>query len=228
MIDLAQSIFQESGFNMVEVGMDAGFVLYSRAGNQTEYWCLVERSLDGFVDIQAEIYDECLRSCSDKEIAKNISLLLIHEGEYADLCKKIQIIEEDQYWFKKHVLCYSSDSLTALRDKIGDENILSQIVSLVSDRSTFAQYKENSNSESWQSLLYRTVLKIPFVEVGSEGDGVVPDLDEIRASYVQKKNLVSFETAADRVLNILEHEGGSIAEVSAEHVVTELLRVMEQ
>lgn len=228
MINLVQSIFLESDFNMVEVGMDAGSVLYSRAGNQTEYWCLVERPLDGFVDIQAEIYDECLRSCSDKEIAKNISLLLIHEGEYADLCKRIQVIEEDQYWFKKHVLCYSFESLMVLRDKIGHENILSQIVSLVSDRSTFAHYKENSNSESWQSLLYRTVLKIPFIQVGSEGDGVVPDLDKIRARSVQKKRLVDLESAADRVLNILEQEDRSIAEVSAEDVVNELLRVMEQ
>ncbi|WP_415717013.1 ABC-three component system middle component 1 [Maridesulfovibrio sp.] len=228
MINLAQSIFREGDFNVVEVGMDDSFILYSRAGSRTEYWCLVECPLDGFLERQAEIYDKCIRGCPDREIAKNASLLLVHKGVYSALCREIQTIEEDQYWFKKHVLCYTDDSLASLLDNLGNENTLGQIVSLVADRSIFSYYKDNSNSESWQSLLYRIVLKIPFVQVDSEGDGVVPCLDEIADSNVQKRKLVDVEAAANKFLSGLEQQAGSIAEMPADNVVNALLGFMEK
>ncbi len=113
--------------------------------------------------------DEFLRNPSFK---KNCDLICIHRldvlAEFKDHEEEIFAIEEDPHFYKKYVLYYSIAEESALTDFTYDK-----LVSVISDKKEFLNYKENPLEASQYSFAAKTFIKLPFLELPSHQGNLV-------------------------------------------------------
>lgn len=113
--------------------------------------------------------EEFLRNPSFK---KNCDLICIHRldvlAEFKDHEEEIFAIEEDPHFYKKYVLYYSSAEESALTDFTYDK-----LVSVISDKKEFLDYKENPLNPTQYSFAAKTFIKLPFLELPSHQGNLV-------------------------------------------------------
>lgn len=114
--------------------------------------------------------EEFLRNPSFK---KNCDLICIHRlnvlAEFKDQEEEIFAIEEDPHFYKKYVFYYSTAEESSITDFTYE-----QLISVISDKREFLNYKENPLAPTQYSFAAKTFIKLPFLELPSHQGNLVP------------------------------------------------------
>jgi len=105
---------------------------------------------------------ETLTQFIDRNINYNLSLILFAalDGDYPNLIKELNKVEENYINSKKYILPYNNDALEVLKEKI------SNTAALVSDLNDLAIAHSDSiqeNQDNWYDLLLNLFIKIPYL-----------------------------------------------------------------
>ncbi len=215
MYELIKKLFETYEYESQNIGDN---ILFSSSpgSNKKDFWLVVqENNLDSLIENQIELREQCRQANHDRELEKNISMLVLWntEGnqEFSEMKKKIMPIEEDPYFFKKHVLYFSETELTEFHETVGQADIFDFVNEKISLESTFRAFKDNPQNQTWQSLLYRLSIKLPFIKININEAGNVTSL------YIENNNKIRQQTD-----NILEGLDRKIFELYGEISDTDL------
>ena len=152
--------------------------------------------------------DEFLRNPSFK---KNCDLICIHRldvlARFKDHEEEIFAIEEDPHFYKKYVLYYSVAEESVLANFTYDK-----LVSVISDKKEFLEYKENPLVATQYSFAAKTFIKLPFLELpGHQGNLV-------------SLRLQAAEAVAETDLNDIYSTIQQVTDKNADDFIKEMIR----
>ncbi len=208
MINLIHDLFESYGFIPKEV-TNGYFFETERLSNKTAFWLVIKESdMDSLLKRQTDLFDDCKRICQHAALDKNLSMLVLWETngnlEISEMKKKIMLVEEDDYFFKKNVLYFSAQESESLKEMMGDQSLFDFIETEVTSQKTFNQYKKISMLQNWQSLLYRIAIKVPFIEIKLDiSDGLTSLFENNRKRLMTEKykTLFSFDHCFFEILD---------------------------
>jgi len=216
MINIINSIFTSSNFKPTEC--DKGTIYKLSEEEKKSFWLVVtSENIDVILEQQSKYFENCKEAISDPALEKNLSLLILHRTSNLldpSLKQKVLEIEENPYFFKKNVLYFTQnelDALLKLSTSIIDMDFLG---AHISSKKTFTAYKENLNNESWQSLLYRLAIKIPFVKLNL---GFADSLEDLHSKNLHALANSKNSAFNDNFFSILSNR--SIAELKSTNPV---------
>ena len=130
------------------------------------------------------------------------------------------------HFFKKYVLHYSPQQKNALLSEFGEKSLNDFLSEKLVSQETFQDYKNEKLDKvvtmTWQSLIYRIAIKIPFInvdikskddlgslerenqEIVEQEEAQIIGLNERLFSLEDKDNLFSADTAPEELLDALE------------------------
>ncbi|GAB1146353.1 ABC-three component system middle component 1 [Shewanella algae] len=152
--------------------------------------------------------EEFLRNPSFK---KNCDLICIYRldvlAEFKDHEEEIFAIEEDPHFYKKYVFYYSAAEERAITDFTYEE-----LVSVISDKREFLNYKENPLTPTQYSFAAKTFIKLPFLELPSHQG----NLASLR--------LQAAEAVAEAGLNDMYSTIQRVTDKNADEIIKEMIR----
>ncbi|MEJ6979753.1 ABC-three component system middle component 1 [Pedobacter sp. P351] len=203
MIDLIHELFEQNGFAWQS---DERFMLYHRTaeGLKKEFWVVLTQDCEDVLREQSQLYKSCKKLNDQPELDKNISLIIPMRVEDEAQCKSLKSdtlrIEEDVYFFKKHVLIYSNRELSDFRELQGDKQTNDYLTKVITQQSCFEVYKVDPRKLQWQSLVYRVANKIPFIQLKIKVTKDLTSLYDLKSEKVKAKQLVDFEQVFDEAI----------------------------
>jgi len=202
MYDLIKEIFESYGYVCQEFEHK---LLFSKTveDSKKDFWLLVQLdSMDDLIENQVKWLEQCKRLNNAQELEKNISMLVLWSTggaqEFSEMKKKIMPIEEDPYFFKKHVLYFSISELEKLIEVVGEENLVEFVKEKIPLNNTFSSFKNDPQGQTWQSLLYRIAIKLPFIDIQIN--------DEENLESLFEKNNENIEEHVDNLLSVLNNK----------------------
>lgn len=195
---------------------------YNTAGKKN-FWLLVFGEPIITPQIQAEWLNECKKATSDPALEKNINLLIVWNTDISNVLssKRVHHAEEDSYFFKKHVLPYTTVELEALYQQVSIQGIAVVFRELITSPTIFTEYKSHYLQGGWQSLLYRLAIKLPFIAVNSFGNSDLDSLERSIDEKIQRTDNPALLVAVDSVIDSLADQI-----VSQDVLPEELLNLM--
>ncbi|HDN1463869.1 TPA: hypothetical protein P1E93_004596 [Escherichia coli] len=183
---------------------DLALYEYSTLGKKN-FWLVVFGEPIITPEIQAGWLNECKKATSDPALEKNINLLIVWNTDSSSvLCsKRVHHAEEDSYFFKKHVLPYTTAELEALYQQVDTQGLAAVFRELITSPDTFTEYKSHYLQGGWQSLLYRLVIKLPFIAVNSFGNSDLASLERSINEKIQRTDNPALLTTFDSVIDSL-------------------------
>ncbi len=152
--------------------------------------------------------EEFLRNPSFK---KNCDLICIHRlnvlAEFKDQEEEIFAIEEDPHFYKKYVLYYSVAEESAITDFTYEK-----LVSVISDKREFLNYKENPLASTQYSFAAKTFIKLPFLEL------------PIHQGNLVSLRLQAAESVAEAGLNDTYSTIHKVTGKNADEIIKEMIR----
>lgn len=187
MINLISGLFRSCGYTANNLGDD---ILFSenKMSARTDFWLIVQAAdLKLLLDKQSELFAFCKQSISDAAVDKNLSMLILWDTggalKLGEMKKKVMSIEEDTYFFKKHVLYYSTLESDSLKEVMSEEPFHEFFQKHIASQEVFEKYKQNPLSQGWQPLLCRIAIKIPFLDIHI---GLSDNLDSLFENNTKK------------------------------------------
>jgi len=150
-----------------------------------DFWLVYSGEPEFFdYETQAKLLSQCKELCQDKPLEKNLNLLCLWKVNEINknVTARLHYLEEDLYFFKKHVLYFTTKEYTALSAQLDSLNLRQLITEQLVNPSTFACYKENKAC-TWEPLLYRIAIKLTFLPISLEAGG---ELTELYSSHNQR------------------------------------------
>lgn len=123
------------------------------------------------------------------EIKKNTSLIILLKGEKKDFFEyrnQIFKIEEDEFFFRKFVINYSSDSYSELSKEV---NLMDKLTQLITDDVRFKAFEKDLFSDPEYNLIMQLFVKLPFVVLHRETEAL-EDLDNKIKENLNLRNLL--------------------------------------
>ncbi|MBU9808989.1 hypothetical protein LLS47_24330 [Rouxiella badensis] len=185
---------------------DLALYEYSTPG-KTNYWLVIHDEPIITPKIQAGWLSKCKNATADPALEKNINLLIVWNTDSSSVLanKRVHHIEEDSYFFKKHVLPYTTEELESLRQQIATQGFTTVFRESITAPSTFTEYKSHYLEGGWQSLLYRLAIKLPFIAVNSSDNSDLASLERNIQEKIQRTAnsgvLVATDSAIDSLAN---------------------------
>ncbi len=202
MYDLIKELFESCEYSYQE---SDNKLLFSRTEEdiKKDFWLVVQLdNMDELIETQIEWLEQCKQINNAEELEKNISMLILWNTggvqEFTEMKKKIMPIEEDPYFFKKHILYFSTTELSQLVEVVGEENLVEFINEKIPANNTFSTFKNNPQGQTWQSLLYRIAIKLPFLDIQIN--------DEENLESLFEKNNQKIEGHTDNLLSVLNNK----------------------
>ncbi|XES83430.1 ABC-three component system middle component 1 [Franconibacter pulveris] len=205
MQNLIEQLFKSEGLTR-NLSTDLALYEYSSTG-KTNYWLVVHGEPLITPEIQSEWLNKCKAATVDPALEKNINLLMIWNTDSNNVrtSKLVHHIEEDSYFFKKHVLPFTSEEFEALRQQIDIQGFATVFRESITTPGTFTEYKSRYLEGGWQSLLYRLAIKLPFIAVNSASKSDLASLERnIRVKIKRTTNpevLFAIDSAIDSLAN---------------------------
>ncbi|NRN30740.1 ABC-three component system middle component 1 [Photorhabdus heterorhabditis] len=205
MQNLIEQLFESEGLTR-NLSTDLTLYEYSCAG-KTNYWLVVHGEPLVTPEIQSGWLSKCKAATVDPALEKNINLLIVWNTDSNKVLasKLVHHIEEDSYFFKKHVLPFTTEEFEALRQQIDIHGFGTVFRESITTPGTFTEYKSHYREGGWQSLLYRLAIKLPFIAVNSSGKSDLASLERnIRVKIQRTANpdvLVAIDSAIDSLAN---------------------------
>ena len=183
---------------------DAQLFINNGPDGRTSYWITLKRETLDLLEEQAAPFNKFKGIVSQQDFDKNCSLLLLIERSSTlddqEFKKKILLIEDNPYYFKKYVLCYTAKELEELIVARNNRTELGFLERHMVSRACFDAYKKDPYAENWQSLVFRTALKIPFTKVKVEVKPGLSALFEDNRFQLEAKNVHRLDDAIRTVL----------------------------
>lgn len=230
MLDYIKDLFDSYDFIAGDTGDGLLFSLKESSSKKT-FWLVVSENEPNFIIArQSELFVACKAACQDDALDKNISLLILWETggklDHINLSQNVMNVEEDAFFFKKHVLYYSIQEQNALCTAMNGKSFSSFIKEHVESKETFKGYKADPYAQSWQSLLYRTVMKLPFVQLRPATADGLESLFFINKERLKRKDqsLADFNESFFRLMEA--RTVSDIKSTKAEDIYTELLPLL--
>ena len=195
MNDLIKGIFEELEFEYIENRLsepDILFVIYYKNDDKKEYFIATFfNSLKSIDEVQKKIHAKLrkdwqgLNLKSDWE--KNTTMLIFYCTDLLPVEKSINSdileIEENPYFFKKHVFAYTDRQVEQFNNNkklLSNSDFLSEYINNVAK---YEEFKKSSKdlSENLYALMSRLHIKLPFLSlpvVPQEKHDVVADFKE--------------------------------------------------
>lgn len=229
MISMINELFKSYNYIANNVG-DGLLFAADKSSAKTAFWLVIqEGSLASLVDRQSELFDACKQDSQNSALDKNISMLVLWETggdlDLGEMKKMVMSVEEDPFFFKKHVLYYSSQEIDSLKAVMGNESLHNLLQKNIASQDVFAKYKEDPLSQEWQPLLYRIAIKIPFIDIDigtSDGLTSLFEKNEEKVQAASDKELVNFDHCVFDILNTITDD-----EVSPEKYFEALSPILE-
>ena len=173
--------------------------------NKKIFWFVTDADLISVLENQGEYYEQCKAITTDKSLKKNCNLLLLHkiQDKLTETNRRTLLkIEEDPYHFRKYVLYYAESELNELKELHGEEKLLNYIKNNAFDTKIFEQFKNKVQEYSGLALMYRLLIKIPFLNIESNDSNGLENLEKVIEKSVENMHATIFH---DRLLDIFEN-----------------------
>ena len=182
MINIIKNLFESYEYTCQAVG-EGNLFSKIESTNKHEFWFVIEEeNLDTILSNQDEILKMCIDINDADELVKNISMLVLWKTggvlDFKVMKKKIMPIEEDPYYFKKHVLYFSLEEYSKLIEEIDGQNVTDFVREKIPMTEIFLEYKLNPRSQNWYELLYRIAIKLPFISINIDTNAGIESLEE--------------------------------------------------
>lgn len=152
--------------------------------------------------------EDFLRNSSFK---KNCDLICIYRldvlAKFKEHEEEIFAIEEDPHFYKKYILYYSIAEEAALTNFTYDK-----LVSVISDKKEFLNYKENPLVATQYSFAAKTFIKLPFLELPSHQGNLV------------SLRLQAVEAVAEASLNDTYSTIQQVTDKNIDDIIKEMIR----
>ena len=192
MNELIAQLFEAYGYTAVEIG---NYTLFksNEESHKTDFWLVVTtEQLLSIRESQVSLFEACNQIETSPELDKNLSMLILWDTggnlELHTMKKQLVAIEEDPYFFKKHVLYFSNAELTELQRQIDGQPITEFLNNYIPSQEAFLTYKNNSMTQSWQALMYRMAMKVPFIHIN------VNENESLESLFTQNQAALSAHT----------------------------------
>lgn len=190
MKNLIKQLFINEGFTSIDLNSKIFFT--KDIIGISYYWLVVQvDSLSTVIDSQDIWFEDCKDNIKLKDFDKNTSLLVLTEIEHSIAWKKeVLLIEEDPFQFKKYVLGYTQDQLRELLSfsTIGEPEA---IKNLITNETTFNDYKNSYSEYTWHNLLYTISQKLPFIKLNVTTEKGLDNLFEKLDKNLTKKEVLN-------------------------------------
>ncbi|WP_294324489.1 ABC-three component system middle component 1 [uncultured Chryseobacterium sp.] len=185
MIDLISKIFESAG---IEKKSNTDFNVYILK-EQKNYWVVSNYDGDKINNVlndQIELFVKAKELIQEPTFDKNVNLLILNKVEKLGEINfdNLLQIEENPYHFKKSILYYTAEELVNLNAKIGESDILPAIELLILKDQIFEKHKTDFDTNSFESLLYRMVIKIPIIKIKITQTNNLKSLEEINKQSI--------------------------------------------
>lgn len=185
MIDLINRIFQAAEH---EEKPNIDFKIYVLK-EQKNYWVIAQYDgdeINNVLDDQIELFVKTKELVLESTFDKNVNLLILNKVSKLEDVKfdNLLHIEENPYHFKKSILYYTNEELKNLNVSIGESNVLTTIEKLILKDEIFEQHKTNFDANSFESLIYRIAIKIPFIKIRIAHTNNLKSLEEINKKSI--------------------------------------------
>lgn len=208
MQNLIEQLFMSEGMTRKDVN---GLELYEYSTpGKKNYWLVIYGEPIITPEIQAVWLNQCRNATADPALEKNINLLIVWNTDIENVLssKLVNHAEEDCYFFKKHVLPYTSEEFELLQQQIVVYDFDAFFRESVVNPDTFTEYKSHYLEGGWQSLLYRLAIKLPFIAINSPGSSDLASLERNIREKIQRTDnpdvLVTTETVIDSLVDQIE------------------------
>ncbi|APU97877.1 hypothetical protein BV902_17340 [Sphingobacterium sp. B29] len=190
MINLVNKIFQAAE---LEEKPNTDFKIYVLK-EQKNYWVIAQYDGDNINNVlndQIELFVKTKELVQESTFDKNANLLVLNKVSKLEDVKfdNLLHIEENPYHFKKSILYYTDEEIKNLNAEIGESNLLNAIETLILKNEIFEQHKTNFDANSFESLIYRIAIKIPFIRIGITQTNNLKSLEEINQKSVGNNSL---------------------------------------
>lgn len=190
MIDLINRIFQAAELKEKPNTEFKTYVLKE----QKNYWVIVQYdgdSINNVLNDQIELFVKTKELVQESTFDKNVNLLILNKVPKLEDVKfdNLLHIEENPYHFKKSILYYTDEELKNLNATIGELNALTAIETFILKDEIFEQHKTNFDANSFESLIYRIAIKIPFIKIGITQTNNLKSLEEINKKSIGNNSL---------------------------------------
>lgn len=135
-----------------------------------------------WIDTQAVLYETLkVQVEQSPDYLKNVSCLLcINEAEVNTTKAQVEaftlFVEEDPYYFKKFVLCYTSKEAQKLLYELTDNGVAYYIEKVLQDAALFEAYTHNSIQDTAYELMVKLLIKLPFIPLHFQDQRDAPKL----------------------------------------------------
>lgn len=185
MIDLIKRIFIAAE---LEEKPNTDFKIYILK-DQKNYWVIAQYEGDDINNVlndQIELFVKTKELVQEPTFDKNVNLLILNRVSKLENVKfdNLLNIEENPYHFKKTILYYTDEELKNLNAVIGESNALTSIESLILKDEIFERHKISFDTNSFESLIYRIAIKIPFIKMRISQTNNLKSLEEINRKSV--------------------------------------------
>lgn len=200
-IELLKKCFGDNGFEIKKFDIYKGFAwktflaMRPEANKKKEFFIIIDKEngksddLNSLLDVEIPNIFDAAKSQPfyQGEFDRNATLLICFNGE-AGHPSVIWKIEEDPYYFKKNVLCYSEEQLEELEHLINNDFSTGNLNKLLYDPDKFKNMKEK-NAEPGYALLIQLFVKLPFLKYSVSNKADFTDLSGTIKEELKKKNL---------------------------------------
>ncbi|MDE2419694.1 MAG: hypothetical protein KGO49_00735 [Gammaproteobacteria bacterium] len=189
---------------LVEAAINHGFelvkstdqtIFFSRKSGDSERY-LVLKTLFSIKTVD-EIHEEVISVLPqtlviEPSFNKNCDLVLIHQltnlSDFKKIENKVLELEENPYHFKKYFLYFSDAEERAISGKS-----FLDFKTVILKMDEFGDYKKNPLDPSFYSVVARTFIKLPFLEVPRSEKSLQTLSDSISASVSEENLQKTFE-----------------------------------
>lgn len=188
MINIISKIFKERNHEEIE---SSDFKIFSLK-EKHNYWVVISRNnLTKIKEEQTIIFLKAKEVINQPQFDKNANLLVLYNISNTEDANKDAILqtEEDPFHFKKSVIYYTTEELNKLSELIGTSDITSAIETLILKEEVFTKHKSAFDANEYQSLLYRIVHKIPFIQINIAQVNNLESLEEINKNAIGQNSL---------------------------------------
>lgn len=189
MLNIVKKIFQVHNFEKIQCDSLHLFKPVNR--DKQSFWLVIEDEPKQILENQSNINDNCKEIVDDPAFDKNSNILCLWKVPKINtqIFEYVHKVEEDTYFFKKHVLYYSKKEEQLFNQVLTNKKLKDVIDNEVTDANVFDQYKNiialGGQNETYLCLLYRLCIKLTFIKIKENTTKVIDDL------YSNHKNMIN-------------------------------------
>ena len=221
MIDIIKQIFEDNkSYSIKEPSFISdlnisSFFSISNNTDRKEYFLIIETdNLEPFISkMNTEKSFEKIYSLLVKEdfykpdFNKNTTLLFLYKSENPipseKLKKQIYEVEENPYFFKKHVLIFTDNQINDLKRKC-DAPSITNLNNLVNNLN-FEEFKDNPYSDDYKQLLLNIYVKISFLKTPNKKK----DIENLTSKVSNRLNANTEKEDLESIRLMLINDDGS-------------------